>query len=176
MTEHQKRAQYLFENGAHCAQAAFAALCDQTGLREEDALALSSCFGGGIGRMRETCGALSGMLMALGMTLGRYDVTAPDTKDRHYRLTQYAALRFRQETGSLFCYELLSIPHAVEIPVSAPRNEHFFKTRPCERVILAAVAIFDELMQAQKDGTLEQLITPACAEQTTRLLNQKNEN
>ena len=173
MTKHQKRARELFENGCHCAQATLVALCDEIHMCEEDALAISSCFGGGIGRMRQTCGALSGMLMALGLALGRYDIKQSSSKDAHYRLTQYAAARFRQKVGSVFCYELLNIPAAAELPVSAPRNAQFYQTRPCVQVVLAAVEVFDEVMAEYKNGTLEGHLTPEQAQATTDFLNQK---
>lgn len=173
MDHHKTRAMALFESGCQCAQSVFVALCEEMGLGEQDALALSASFGGGIGRMRETCGALCGLLMALGYTLGRYPVGSGEGKDRHYRLTQYAACRFKQQTGSVFCYELLGLPHAAQIPVSAPRTEQFYHDRPCAKFILAAVEVFDELMQEHKNGTLEQKITPEAAEKTTEYLNER---
>ena len=173
MHDHKKAALSYFERGCHCAQSVFVALCDQTGLDEQDALALSASFGGGIGRMRETCGALCGLLMALGYTLGRYPLGSSEGKDRHYRLTQYAALRFKQKAGSVFCYELLGLPHAAQIPVSEPRTQEFYRDRPCAAFILAAVEVFDELMQEHQDGTLEQRITPEAAALTTQYLNER---
>ena len=173
MSDHQEKALALFEGGCQCAQSVFVALCDETGLTEEDALALSASFGGGIGRMRETCGALCGLLMALGATLGRYPLGDGAAKDRHYRLAQYAAACFKQRNSSVFCYELLGIPHAAQPPVSAPRTETFYHERPCIDAVLSAVAIFDELMDAHRSGTLEQYVTPAAAEATTEYLNER---
>ena len=141
MTLHQQRALELFEGGCQCAQAVFVSLCDETGLSEQDALALSASFGGGIGRMRETCGALCGLLMALGATLGRFDRGDGAAKDRHYRLTQYACARFKERNGSVYCYELLGIPHAAQLPISAPRTEKFYHERPCVDAVLSAAAI-----------------------------------
>lgn len=173
MNTHQERALALFESGCQCAQSVFAALCDETGLSEDDALALSASFGGGIGRMRETCGALCGLLMALGATLGRFPRGDGAAKDRHYRLTQYASAIFKQRNGTVYCYKLLDIPHAAQLPVSAPRNEKFYHERPCIDAVLSAVAIFDEIMAAHRDGTLEQHITPEQAEATTSYLNER---
>jgi C_GCAxxG_C_C family probable redox protein len=173
MQTHEQRARALFLGGSQCAQSVFAALCDVTGMQEEDALALSASFGGGIGRTRETCGALCGLLMALGAVLGRYPRGDSEAKDRHYRLVQYAQALFKRRTGSVFCYELLELPHAAQIPVSAPRTEQFYKERPCEKIILAAVAVFDELMREHENGTLEQKITPEAAVKTTEYLNEQ---
>lgn len=172
MTIHQERALSLFESGCQCAQSVFVALCDETGLEQEMALALSASFGGGIGRMRETCGALCGLLMALGTTFGRYDLGDGTAKDRHYRLVQYASARFKQQNGSVFCYQLLDIPHAAQIPVSAPRTEQFYHERPCIQAVLTAVDIFDELMQEHNNGTLEDKISPEAAAITTEYLNE----
>lgn len=173
MNQHQSRALSLFEGGCQCAQSVFVALCDETGLSEENALALSASFGGGIGRMRETCGALCGLLMALGATLGHFPQGDSEGKDRHYRLVQYAAAQFKQRNGSLYCYELLDIPHAVQLPVSAPRNEKFYHERPCVDAVLSAVAIFDEIMTDHKNGTLEEKISPEAAQKNTDKLNER---
>ena len=174
MTPHKIRAKELFESGAQCAQATFGALCDVTGLSEEDALALSASFGGGIGRMREVCGALSGILMAVGMRYGRYslgDAKTGESKDRHYRLTQYVSAEFKRKVGSIFCYQLLDLPHAAQVPVSQPRTKDFYQSRPCLGIILAAVEVFDELMEAEQNGMLEQLICPENADAVTAYLN-----
>lgn len=173
MDRHQERALALFEGGCQCAQSVFVALCDETGLSEEDALALSASFGGGIGRMRETCGALCGLLMALGAVLGRFPQGDGAAKDRHYRLTQYASALFKQRNGSVYCYELLGIPHAAQLPVSAPRNEKFYHERPCVEAVLSAVAIFDEIVAAHRDGSLEDKIAPEAARATTDYLNER---
>lgn len=175
MTLHQSKAKELFEAGAQCAQAAFGALCDVTGTSLDDALALSASFGGGIGRMREVCGALSGILMAVGYRFGRYPLgqegTAAD-KDRLYRLTQYVSAEFKRKVGSIFCYQLLEIPHAAQVPVSQPRTENFYHSRPCLDIVLAAVEVFDELLEAEQNGRLEQLISPEQAEKITAYLNE----
>ena len=172
---HRDKAKFLFESGAQCAQATFGALCDVTGLPLEDALALSASFGGGMGRMREVCGALSGVLMAVGMHFGRYPLadesTAPN-KDRHYRLTQYVSAEFKRRVSSIYCYQLLGLPHAAQVPVSQPRTNDFYRTRPCHDVILAAVEVFDALLEAEKNGTLEDLISEDKAAEITAYLNE----
>ena len=175
MTTHAQAAKELFEAGAHCAQATFGALCDVTGLSLDDALALSASFGGGIGRMREVCGALSGVLMAVGYHFGRYPLSCADTaaqKDRHYRLTQYASAEFKRKVGSIYCYQLLDLPHEAQVPISRPRTQDFYHSRPCLDIVLAAVTVFDELLKAEQNGTLEQLISPEQAEKITAYLNE----
>ena len=175
MTEHKTKALELFESGAQCAQATLGALCDVTGLALDDALALSASFGGGVGRMREVCGALSGILMAVGLHFGRYplgDAQTGANKDRHYRLTQYVSAEFKRRVGSLFCYRLLDLPHAAQVPVSQPRTNDFYQTRPCLGIILAAIEVFDELLAAEQDGMPEERIAPEGAEAITAYLNE----
>jgi C_GCAxxG_C_C family probable redox protein len=176
MTRHEAQAKELFESGAQCAQAALGALCDVTRLSLDDALALSASFGGGIGRMREVCGALSGILMAIGLHFGRYSLGDEQTaanKDRHYRLTQYASAQFKRKVGSIFCYQLLDLPHAAQVPVSRPRTADFYQSRPCLGIILAAVQVFDELLEAEQNGTLEDLISTEKAAEITAYLNEQ---
>lgn len=175
MTPHNIRAKELFESGAQCAQAAFGALCDVTGISLDDALALSASFGGGIGRMREVCGALSGILMAVGMHFGHYplgDAQTGANKDRHYRLTQYVSAAFKRKVGSIYCYKLLNLPHAAHPPISQPRTADFYQTRPCLNIILAAIEVFDELLIAEQNGTLEERIAPEKAAGVTAYLNE----
>ena len=175
MNTHKDEAKALFKSGAQCAQATFGALCDVTGCSREDALALSASFGGGIGRMREVCGALSGVLMAIGYHFGRYPLGNENTsanKDRHYRLTQYASAQFKRKVGSIFCYKLLDLPHAAQVPVSQPRTKDFYQSRPCLGIILAAVEVFDELLEAERNGTLEDLISEDKAAEITAYLNE----
>ena len=144
--EHSKKAYELFMAGYNCSQSVFAAFCDVTGVDEDTALRLSSSFGGGIGRLREVCGALSGMLMAAGILYG-YSVPGDyDVKSRHYALVQELASRFRQKTGSIICRELLGLEGASD-PVSPVRDAEFFRTRPCPRIIPIAAEILDEYIK-----------------------------
>ena len=94
-----------------------------------------------------------------------------ERKDRHYRLTQYVSAQFKRRAGSIFCYQLLDLPHAAEVPVSQPRTEDFYQKRPCLDLVLIAVEIFDELLKAEQNGRLEELIAPEKAGKTTAYLN-----
>ena len=141
--EHSYKAAELFLSGSNCAQAIVVAFCDVTGLDEAFAAKLSSSFGGGMGRMREVCGAVSGMLMVAGLLYG-YD--EPGEKDRnkkeHYKLVQELAGKFREEIGSIVCREILKNPPSD--PEPTPRTEEFYKTRPCARMVMTAARILDE--------------------------------
>ncbi len=105
--DHAKRAQELFYAGYNCAQAVFCAFCDETGLDLDTAARLSSSFGGGLGRLRELCGALSGAELALGLLRGYSDVEDPALKSAHYARVRELAERFRAQNGTILCRELL---------------------------------------------------------------------
>ena len=141
---HEEKALGLFLGGCNCAQAVFAAFCDVTGTDEETALRLSSSFGGGIGRMREVCGAVSGMAMVLGLVAGYSDAKDARAKSEHYALVQRLAGRFREQNGSIVCRELLSLPAGPDAPDSPPRDEKFYINRPCAEYVKSAARILDE--------------------------------
>lgn len=141
--EHQYRAAELFLSGSNCAQAVLLAFGDVTGLDPALAARLSCGFGGGMGRLREVCGAFSGMLMALDLLYGYDDPGEKDAaKKDHYARIQELAARFRAETGSLICREILGNPPSD--PTPSPRTAEYYATRPCTRMVMIAARILDE--------------------------------
>lgn len=136
----------LFLQGCNCSQAVFCAFSDLTGIDREMALKLSCSFGGGMGRLREVCGAVSGMLMALGAIYGYTDVSDPRFKSEHYKIVQRLCKRFSDETGTIVCRELLGLKGASK-PESPPRNDEFYRTRPCPRVIMLAASILEDYIK-----------------------------
>ncbi len=154
MTDHASRAEELFRAGYNCAQAVACAFGDVTGLDTAAAARMASSFGGGMGRLREVCGAVSGALLVLGVCKGYDDPADPAAKVRHYRLVQEFARRFRAENGSLICRELLK--NVPTIPGDTPelRTKEFYERRPCLRLIRKAAQITDELLM-QQDGSHE---------------------
>ena len=141
--DHEKRAQELFYQGYNCAQAVFCAFCDETGLDLDTAARLASSFGGGIGRLREVCGALSGAELALGMLRGYSDVTDPALKSAHYRQVRTLAEAFRAEAGDIVCRELLKNVKTVPGGEPEPRTPAFYASRPCLRLVGEAAALLD---------------------------------
>ena len=132
----------LFLNGYNCAQAVFVAFADLMGMEKDYAARLSSSFGGGMGRMREVCGAVSGMLMVAGVLYG-YDAADGDAaKMSHYALVQNLAGQFREQVGSIVCREILKNPPSD--PAPTPRTEEFYKLRPCARMVYLAAEILDK--------------------------------
>ncbi len=153
--DHSVLAGEAFRDGCNCAQAVTVAFCDVTGLSRPMAARLSSSFGGGMGRMREVCGALSGMLLVAGLLYGYDDPGEGDCNKRaHYALVQELAGQFRAEMGSIICREILKNPSADPNPT--PRTEEFYKTRPCARIVMTAARILDDYMAAHplpEEGT-----------------------
>ena len=142
---HSELAVDNFMRGYNCSQAVVVAFCDVTGMTPEYAARLSSSFGGGMGRMREVCGAVSGMLMVAGLLYG-YDTPGDDeSKREHYKLVQALAGQFREKEQSIVCREILKNPPADPNPT--PRNEEFYKKRPCARLVALAAQILDDYIR-----------------------------
>lgn len=145
-----ERAKELFKQGFNCSQSVFAACADLYGIEDEAlALRLSASFGGGIGRMRETCGAACGMFMLAGLENGSAKAGDAEGKMHNYALVQDLAAKFRDENGSLRCAELLGIKSQeqgtkINDPTPAPRTEEYYKKRPCVEMVASAVRIFLE--------------------------------
>ncbi len=143
--DHSIKAGELFLSGASCSQAVVLAFSDVTGLDDSLAAKISSPFGGGMGRMREVCGAVSGMLMVLGILYGYEDAGEKDAnKKALYKDVQALADRFRQEVGSIVCREILKNPSTDPNPT--PRTAEFYKTRPCARMVMTAARLMEEFI------------------------------
>ena len=137
----------LFRGGMNCAQAAFVAFCEETGMDRETAMRISSSFGGGIGRLREVCGAVSGAAMAAGMLYGGYDPNDQTEKAAHYAFVQELALQFKTENGSYICRELLDLPEGPADPTPEPRTASYYRLRPCAEYVGSAVEILERAIQ-----------------------------
>ena len=149
--EHSYRAADLFLSGSNCAQAVLLAFSDVTGLDHKTAAKISSSFGGGMGRLREVCGAVSGMLMVAGILYGYDDPGEKDcNKKAHYQLVQHLAGKFREEVGSIVCREILKNPPSD--PAPSPRTAEYYAQRPCARMVYSAAEILDAYL---KDHPIE---------------------
>ena len=135
----------LFYEGYNCAQAVAVAFSDVTGLTPEQAAKLASGFGGGMGRMREVCGAVSGMLMVYSQLYG-YEAPNPEAQKEVYGTVQELAGQFRDKVGSIICREILKNPPTD--PVPSPRTEEYYAQRPCVRMVYLAASILDEYIAA----------------------------
>lgn len=140
-----ERAIALFKQGFNCSQAVFAACADIYGIEDETlALRLAASFGGGIGRMRQTCGAACGMFMLAGLENGSAIEGDAEGKKQNYALVQSLAEKFKQENGSLICSELLGIAPKPQEPTPEARTEAYYQKRPCVEMVASAVRIFLE--------------------------------
>ena len=144
--DHGLKAAELFLEGYNCAQAVAVAFCDVTGLDEKQTAKMVSSFGGGMGRLREVCGAVSGMFFVLGCLYG-YDTSADDqTKQELYAQVQDLAAKFRERCGSIICREILDNPPTDPNP--SPRTAEYYRVRPCARLVLVAGELMDEFIAA----------------------------
>ena len=140
-----ERAKELFHQGFNCSQAVFAACADIYGIEDEAlALRLAASFGGGIGRMRQTCGAACGMFMLAGLENGSAVAGDVEGKKNNYTLVQDLAAKFQAENGSLICSELLGIAPKPQEPTPEARTEAYYQKRPCVEMVASAVRIFLE--------------------------------
>ena len=140
-----EKAKTLFHQGFNCSQAVFAACADIYGIEDETlALRLAASFGGGIGRMRQTCGAACGMFMLAGLENGSAIEGDAEGKKQNYALVQDLAAKFQAENGSLICSELLGIAPKPQEPTPEARTEAYYQKRPCVEMVASAVRIFLE--------------------------------
>jgi C_GCAxxG_C_C family probable redox protein len=149
MSAHSQRAMELFKQGYNCSQAVLAAFCDEIGMDFETALKISSSFGGGMGRLREVCGAVSGMFMVAGMKYGYTDSKDKLAKAEHYKLIQSMAKQFKENNSSLICRELLGLMAQSESYIPEARTEEYYKKRPCVALVGDAADIIHQFMKKE---------------------------
>ena len=154
--ERVEKARRLFkEGGYNCCQAVVLAYNDVFGLEDELAASLSSGFGGGMGRMREVCGAVSGMVMLAGLIRPASDPSVKNWRTANYALVQEMAGEFKEINGSIVCKELLGLvpmgsctPAPKESPEPSDRTPEYYKKRPCEELVgISARIIGEKILQ-----------------------------
>ena len=152
IAERVEKAKRLFkEGGYNCCQAVVLAYNDIFGIDDETAAAMSSGFGGGMGRMREVCGSVSGMVMLAGLIRPATDPTVKDWRTANYALVQEMAGEFKGINGSIVCKELLGLVPmgsgascGKESPEPSDRTDEYYKKRPCEEIVRIAARIVGE--------------------------------
>ena len=140
---YSEKAANNFKSGYNCAQAVFLAFTKDFGLDKETALKLSSSFGGGMGRLREVCGAVSSIFAIAGLKLGYTSPNDDEAKAKHYELIQALAEKFKSKYGTIICRELLELPEGSDSPIPSKRTEEYYQTRPCEAFIRYAAEIIE---------------------------------
>lgn len=148
----------LFKEGYNCSQSVFAAYADLYGIEPELAFRLSASFGGGIGRMREVCGAASGMFMVAGLETGATQGRDVAGKKANYDMVQALAAEYRKKNGSIICKELLGLTAQQGIKEQQftdtrpeERTQEYYKKRPCMDLIRQACEILEEVLYCHKE-------------------------
>ena len=144
MSEKSEKAMELFKSGYNCSQSVLGVFCEELGLDFETAMKISSPFGGGMGRMREVCGTVSGMFMAAGLMFGTTDSSS---KAELYKRIQDLAAKFKEQNGSIVCKELLAGVESSTSPTPSERTEAYYKKRPCVELVGDGVEIFEEYVK-----------------------------
>ncbi len=147
MSKHSDRALELFKQGYNCSQAVFCAFCDEFGMDEETALKVSAGLGGGVGRMREVCGTITGAALVAGMLYGTADGKDSQKKAETYEKVREIADEFRKDNPSIICRELLGLTkeaQAKETATPEARTEHYYKKRPCSELVENTAKIIDK--------------------------------
>ena len=146
--ERIEKAVALFKEGFNCSQAVVASFADKYGFTQEQALRMSASFGGGIGRMRETCGAACGLFMLAGLETGCTEGANREGKAANYALVQELAQKFIERNGALKCADLLGLSKKEPV-VSTPeaRTEKYYAKRPCAKMVEEAARIWCEYIE-----------------------------
>lgn len=143
----KEKAMQSFKNGYNCAQCMMLAFEDLLTIDLETALKVSSPFGGGMGRLREVCGAVSGMFMVLGFVDGYHEPDDDEGKKRLYEEVQELAKRYEADNGSIICRDLLGLNVKREDATPEKRTEEYYKKRPCVEKVGSAVEILEAYLQ-----------------------------
>lgn len=143
MAERVEKAVELFNQGYNCSQAVFGAYADLFGIDFDTAMKLSAGFGGGFGRMREVCGAFSGITMIAGLKTEDY---SPKAKADIYLKIRQLSEKFSEENGSIICRELLKVNSAPESHIPEKRTDEYMKKRPCPEIIRTAAEIVESFI------------------------------
>ena len=145
--EKAEKAKDLFKKGYNCSQAVLGAWCEELEMDFDTAMKLSQSFGGGMGRLREVCGACTGAFMVLGLKFGTTDATDGQAKKELYEIVQKFAERFKEEngSGSIVCRDLLGLTGA-SVPKPAERTDEYYKKRPCVELVGISAGLLGEFI------------------------------
>ena len=151
--ERSRRAKAFFLDGYNCSQSVFLAYCDLFGIDERFGATLVAPLGGGMGRLREVCGTVSASFIIAGL---KYPAGIPantpegkEAKTKNYTVIQELAERFKKETGSIVCRELLGLTKKKDDPIPSDRTEEYYKRRPCAEYVAIAARIIGEKLNEE---------------------------
>ena len=140
MSKYTERAEMLFRSGYNCSQAVFCTFADELGLTQEQAARISIGLGGGVGRMREICGAISGAAMLVGLAHPEYD------KAKVYETVREITSEFKRSHDSVICKDLLGLKEVNFNEKPEPRTPEFYIKRPCLKIICDAVSAIENVL------------------------------
>lgn len=144
----RQEAMTLFEKGYNCSQAVAGAFCDRTKVDFETMMRLASVFGGGMGRLREVCGAVSGMFVITGLLYGYDSPEDNAAKKALYSDVQSLAMKFKELNGSYVCRELLGLSiKGADSPEPEKRTNEYYKKRPCKELVGDAAEILEKYLR-----------------------------
>ena len=138
------RAEELFRQGYNCGQSVFAAFADVLGMTVEEAAKIASPFGAGFGKLREVCGAVSGMTLVTGYLKGYSDPADYESKKELYAFIQKMCAGFEERQGSIICRELLGLKKGEDLGEPSVRTEEYYRSRPCIGACRTAAEIVEK--------------------------------
>ncbi len=141
----------LFKEGYNCSQAVLLAFSDKYTMEQKQAAKLASSFGGGMGRLREVCGTVSGMFIVAGLLYGYDDPKASEEKAEHYKRIQHLAKKFEEEQGSIICRELLGLDVKRQTYIPEKRTEKYYKKRPCVELVTFAASLLEQYINEMEE-------------------------
>lgn len=142
----KEKAMQSFLDGYNCSQCLILAFEDVITIDKETALKIASPFGGGMGRLREVCGSVSGMFMVLGYIMGYNEPDDYEGKKVLYEHIQELARRYEEANGSIICRELLGLTEKRQDAAPEKRTEEYYKSRPCTEKIGSAAEILEQYL------------------------------
>ena len=143
----KERAMELFESGYNCSQSVILAFSDLVGIDEKTLARIGSSFGGGMGRLREVCGAVTGMFTIAGLLYGYDTAEEGEKKAEHYARIQQLAKSFSDENDSIICRELLGLDKKTDDPVPEKRTAEYYQKRPCSELVGTAAEILEQYIK-----------------------------
>lgn len=153
--ERVAKAVALFKEGYNCSQSVVAAFADLYEYSEEQAFRMAASFGGGIGRMRQTCGAACGMFLLVGLDCGAVDGADRMGKSRNYAKVQELAKKFETVNGSLICAELLGLkPKTPVVAQAEARTAEYYAKRPCAKMVETAARLFADYLSEENKNAI----------------------
>ena len=141
-----------FKNGYNCSQSILLAFADMIPVDREILSRMASSFGGGMGRLREVCGSVSGMFMVAGFLYGYAGPETGQVKADHYARIQELARRFEEKHGTIVCREMLGLTVRHDVPTPEARTQEYYKKRPCGEIIGDAAEILEQYIQQNPIG------------------------